>query len=110
LAQHLQTTVAGRQRWHGHRFDFSGAVFDGGNRAGIDVTSGTVLDLTTATFLGGTVDFTGGKFSGGKVDLAGADFSASTVNFTGAKSSGGGVSERLPDGEPFAAAVPASAF
>ncbi|GAA3952140.1 pentapeptide repeat-containing protein [Actinoplanes auranticolor] len=92
IRQHIQPADAdGRPRWHGHLFDLRGAVLDGGDLRGIDVTTGTVLDLTDATFPHGKVDFTRATFSGGTVHLARARLSGGTVNFSGAKFSGGTV-------------------
>ncbi|MFD0802155.1 pentapeptide repeat-containing protein, partial [Streptomonospora algeriensis] len=48
-------------RWRGKNYDFTGAVFDGG-------------DLTGAHFTGGKVSFVGAHFTGGKVDFVGAHF------------------------------------
>lgn len=73
----------GRQpSWQGLNFDFTSAVFDGG-------------DFSGARFSGGTVSFTGARFSGGTVDFSFARCSSGTVSFSDARLSGGTV--LLPD-------------
>ena len=77
--------------WHGHRFDFSGATFDGGSFTGAKFSGGTV-NFRGAMFSGCVVDFRGVMFSGCVVDFGGATFSGDvTVDFGGAKFSGGAV-------------------
>src|SRR6266568_3710486 len=77
IAAHLQRDAAAS--WWGLEFDFTGAVFDGGNFEG-------------ATFHGSKVSFTGARFSGGRVSFENALFSGGEVNFSGAEFSGGEVS------------------
>lgn len=76
--------------WHGHDFDFTGAVFDGGDftRA---IFAGGQVSFDRATFSGGLVSFLGATFSGGQVSFAGASFSGGQVSFGGVKFSGGTV-------------------
>jgi uncharacterized protein YjbI with pentapeptide repeats len=64
--------------WQGLNFDFTGAVFDGG-------------DFSEAKFSGGTVSFNGAEFSGGEVSFHGAKFCGADVSFNNAKFSGGDV-------------------
>src|SRR5690348_1261898 len=64
--------------WQGLNFDFSGAVFDGG-------------DFTDAKFTGGWVDFVGAKFSGGEVSFSRSLFSGGELRFLEAVFSGGTV-------------------
>ncbi|RFC78293.1 pentapeptide repeat-containing protein [Streptomyces sp. AcE210] len=73
--------------WCKSNFDFTGAVFDGGNFS-TSHFRGTV-DFTEATFSGGTVDFIGATFSDGWVTFAGATFSGGAVGFADATFSGG---------------------
>jgi uncharacterized protein YjbI with pentapeptide repeats len=92
-----------RPRWHGHQFDLSGATFDGGSFARIDVRTGTRLDFSGASFAegwtvfngakvsGGTVAFTAATFGGGTVAFSGVTFSDGRVDFLGATFSGGDV-------------------
>ncbi len=80
-----------RERWHGHRFDFTGAVFDGGNLHSIDITTDTVLDFSGATFSGGLLDFSGATFLGGTVDFSGATLPGGGIDFFGATLSSGTV-------------------
>ena len=91
-------------RWHGHRFNLSGAVIDGGNLSVIDVPAGTQLNFRGATFCGNDVAFGGATFSGGwvsffnatftggEVSFFNATFSVGEVSFNGATFSGGTVS------------------
>ncbi|WP_336207619.1 pentapeptide repeat-containing protein [Nonomuraea sp. LPB2021202275-12-8] len=62
--------------WQGHTFDFSDAVFDGGNFSG-------------ARFTDGDVNFSGTKFTGGRVSFDRVEFSGAIVGFLGAEFSGG---------------------
>src|SRR5262245_16345958 len=64
--------------WQGLRFDFTGAVFDGG-------------DFGHARFSGGQVSFVGAKFSSGEVSFDHACFSGGQVSFGSAEFSGGEV-------------------
>jgi hypothetical protein len=88
--------------WQGLNFDFTGAVFDGGDFSFVEFSGGTVsfwhaefsgglaILFDGANFSGGEVDFTGAKFSG-EVSFDGAKFSGATVLFDGANFSGGTV-------------------
>ena len=89
--------------WQGLNFDFTGAVFDGGDFSFCEFSGGTVsywhaefpgglvILFDGANFSGGEVDFTGAKFSGGEVSFDGAKFSGGTVLFDGAQFSAGAV-------------------
>jgi uncharacterized protein YjbI with pentapeptide repeats/membrane protein implicated in regulation of membrane protease activity len=90
IRDHLQPGDG--SRWHGHHFDLTNAVFDGGDLSRIDVAVGTILDFAGATFSDGTVSFTAAMFSGGWVSFAGATFSGGWVGFDGARLAGGTVS------------------
>ncbi|MGX6605989.1 hypothetical protein ACWKSP_28250 [Micromonosporaceae bacterium Da 78-11] len=97
ICEHLQPAgTDDRPRWHAHRFDLRGAVLDGGSLRGIQVTAGTALDLTDATFPSGTVDFGGAVISGGTVSSVGAVMSGGTVTSVGARFSGGAVALSFP--------------
>jgi Pentapeptide repeats (9 copies) len=76
IAAHLQKEAA--VSWQGLNFDFTGAVFDGG-------------DFSGAWFSGGRVDFGGAQFSDGRVDFGGAQFSDGRVDFRRARFCGGTV-------------------
>ncbi|WP_168801538.1 pentapeptide repeat-containing protein [Glycomyces buryatensis] len=89
--------------WHGHDFDFSGAVIDMGNLRQIKITGGLVdfrgaefssgrVNFNKAVFSGGLVDFDGAKFSGGLVDFRAAEVSRGEVSFVRAEFSSGEVS------------------
>src|SRR5215472_5760110 len=88
ITAHLKEDAA--VSWQGLDFDFTGAVFDGGDFSGAQFSGGTV-DFTSAQFSGGTVDFTSAGFSGGRVDFTSAGFSGGRVDFTSAGFSGGRV-------------------
>ena len=77
ITAHLKAGAA--VSWQGLNFDFTGAVFDGG-------------DFTHAVFSGGVVSFGGAEFSGGAVDFSNAEFSGGIFSFNGAEFSGGAVS------------------
>ncbi|MGW4116222.1 pentapeptide repeat-containing protein [Actinosynnema sp. NPDC004786] len=77
--------------WRGHDFDFSGAVFDGGDFAGatfggegrVDFAHATItgtLSFESATFAGGTVSFAHARFTGGGLAFAGARFRGGEVD------------------------------
>ncbi|MGW8528488.1 MULTISPECIES: pentapeptide repeat-containing protein [Nocardiopsidaceae] len=78
-------------RWRGKNFDFTGAVFDGGDLSGAAFPDG-ITSFAGAEFVEGEVNFSGVKFSGGLVDFYGAKFSGSSVRFGGAEFSDSSVS------------------
>jgi hypothetical protein len=67
ITTHLQDDAA--VSWQGLDFDFTGAVFDGGDFAGARFSGGTV-NFGHARFPGSTVTFGGAEFSGGTVDFS----------------------------------------
>lgn len=77
--------------WRGHRFDFSGATFDGGSFH--DVQFSGIVDFSRAQFSGGLVDFSEAEFSG-SVDFIGAQFSGGRVDFTATAFWGGTIGFR----------------
>ena len=79
--------------WQGLNFDFTGAVFDGGDFWCARFSSGRV-SFRSAKFSGGIVDFGSAEFSGAAVDFGGARFSGGTVSFRSAKFSRGIISFR----------------
>jgi uncharacterized protein YjbI with pentapeptide repeats len=85
---HLQ--AGAEVSWQGLDYDFTGAVFDGGDFRGAEFSGGTV-SFTDTKFSGGEVGFERGRFSGGRVDFAGAMFGGGTVSFADAEFSGGEV-------------------
>ncbi len=91
ITAHLQKDTDAAMSWQGLNFDFTGAVFDGGDFAGAEFPGGTVL-FAGATFSGGQVSFAGATFSGSAVDFTVARFSGGTVHFFAAKFSGSQVS------------------
>jgi uncharacterized protein YjbI with pentapeptide repeats len=100
IRDHLQEPDADTA-WCPHDFNFTGAVFDGGNfttshfRGATSFSgatfSGGTLSFRGATFSVGTVNFGRAIFSGGTVDFSRAAFSGATVRFSGAAFSGGTV-------------------
>ncbi len=113
IRDHLRNSVSGAPGlWCGHDFDFTGAVFDGGDFSKAVLSSGTVnfsnatfsegnvnfseavfagseTDFRHAKFSGGWISFSAAKFADGHVDFGHAAFSGSTVDFGGAAFSGG---------------------
>jgi hypothetical protein len=81
IGDHLRPSA--RTNWRDHNFDFTGAVFDGG-------------DLDEAIFTGRRVSFAGAQFTGGVLRLERARFSA-TVSFIDAQFTGGTVDLRGAD-------------
>lgn len=91
VGRHLSLAEDDAASWRGCDFDFTGAVFDGGDLSGANFSGGGVY-FDGATFIGGDVSFGGASFSGGKVSFVGASFSGGKVSFSGASFSGGQVS------------------
>lgn len=101
ITAHLRDHAA--KSWQGLNFDFTGAVFDGGDFSFAEFSGGTVsfwhaefpgrevILFDSANFSGGEVDFTGAHFSGGAVSFDGAQFSGGEVYFTSARFSSGRV-------------------
>jgi hypothetical protein len=87
ITAHLKADAA--VSWQGLNFDFTGAVFDGGD---FDYArfSGGKVNFGDARF-SGEVGFGHVRFSGGEVSFTGAEFAGGTVSF-GARFSGGTVS------------------
>lgn len=76
IRDHLRIDAA--TAWFGHSFDFTGAVFDGGDFSQILVRD--LMDFRGAAFTGGVVDFRDATFGGGRVDLRGARFARGTLD------------------------------
>lgn len=112
VRDHLRLPPGHPRTWQGYDFDFTNAVFDGGDFTGAVFSGGTVsfrgavfsegiADFRSAVFSGATVDFgraefSGGgvrfheaTFSGGRIDFGEAQFSSGTVDFAGAEFTGG---------------------
>lgn len=66
--------------WQGHSFDFTGAVFDGGQFRGIDLVAGH-LNFNEARFNAGEVDFRYSRLGTATVSFRRARFNGGTVNF-----------------------------
>ncbi|WP_328543486.1 MULTISPECIES: pentapeptide repeat-containing protein [unclassified Streptomyces] len=76
--------------WCRNNFNFTGAIFDGGDFSTSHFRETVSFD--GATFSGGTVSFDGATFSDGTVTFDRATFNDGTVTFTRATFSGGTVS------------------
>lgn len=88
ITEHLRDTAP--IPWQGCDFDFTGAVFDGGNFYEA-VFSGGLVSFSGAVFAGGRVSFGGAQISGGAMTFGGAKFAGGEVSFRGAKVSDGGL-------------------
>ncbi|MEV1071701.1 pentapeptide repeat-containing protein [Micromonospora parva] len=90
IGRHLRLAEEEPTSWRGLDFDFTGAVFDGGDFS--DATfSGGLVSFDRATFSGGEVSFDRATFSGGLVSFDRATFSGGEVSFDSATFSGGRV-------------------
>ncbi|MEU4476184.1 pentapeptide repeat-containing protein [Micromonospora sp. NPDC023888] len=90
VGRHLRLGEDDGASWCGYDFDFTGAVFDGGDLSGARFSGGQV-SFDSATFSGGSVSFGGAAFAGGKVSFGGAAFAGGDVSFEAATFSGGDV-------------------
>lgn len=90
IREHLLLADDRPHSWQGHNFDFTNAVFDGGDFSDVQFSGGR-LSFRSARFEGGTVNFNDAEFGDGRVDFGGAVFSGGTVNFRGARFDGGRV-------------------
>ncbi|MEU4686463.1 pentapeptide repeat-containing protein [Streptomyces xinghaiensis] len=91
IHHHLRLAADSPNSWQGHSFDFSNAVFDGGDWSRIKI-SGNQVSFDGAEFSGGRVSFGDANFSDSDISFYRADFSAGKVSFLGAKSDGGWIS------------------
>jgi uncharacterized protein YjbI with pentapeptide repeats len=85
ISAHLKDS--GAMSWQGLNFDFTGAVFDGGDFSGAKFTGGTVT-FRDAEFTSGEVTFRDAEFTGGEISFYGATFSDGEVSFERAKFAG----------------------
>ncbi|WP_432920729.1 pentapeptide repeat-containing protein [Microbispora sp. CA-135349] len=76
--------------WQGHDFDFTGAVFDGGEFEDARFTAGRV-SFRNAQFRSGVVSFRGTVFAGAVVSFQDARFADCMVSFEGAHVTAGAV-------------------
>ncbi|MEU3457655.1 hypothetical protein ABZ671_29240 [Micromonospora sp. NPDC006766] len=91
IGRHLRLADDNATSWRGYDFDFTGAVFDGGDLADVTFSGGRV-SFAEAQFIAGRSYFAGAVFSGGQVSFAKAVFAGMEVSFDGAVFSGGRVS------------------
>ncbi|WP_017582009.1 pentapeptide repeat-containing protein [Nocardiopsis valliformis] len=80
-------------RWRGKNYDFSQAVFDGGNFAGARFTGGRV-NFRGATFAGGHVNLIETRFTDAQVSFIDTRFTGGVVYFSEARFHGGQVEFR----------------
>jgi len=76
--------------WHGYDFDFTSAVFDGGDFAGA-VFSNSAVGFEYAHFARGVTSFRGADFTGGEVSFRAAQFAEGTVCFDNAQVNAGAI-------------------
>jgi len=106
ITAHLREDAA--VSWQGLDFDFTGAVFDGGDFYDAGFSGGTVrfagagfaaeeVSFNYARFCGADVTFYDASFSGATVRFDWADFSGGTVSFIRARFSAGAVTFRSAD-------------
>ncbi|MEU5725048.1 pentapeptide repeat-containing protein [Micromonospora sp. NPDC047738] len=91
IVRHLRVAEEEATSWRDLDFDFTGAVFDGGDFSNVTFSGGTV-SFAGVTFGGERVSFARVAFSGGAVSFDGATFSSGAVLFNSATFSGGDVS------------------
>lgn len=91
ISRHLRLSEDEPTSWRGLDFDFTGAVFDGGDFSGVTFSAGTV-SFAGATFCGGRTSFTKATFGGGSVSFEEATFSSGRVYLSDATFAGGNVS------------------
>ncbi|SIM82464.1 Pentapeptide repeat-containing protein [Micromonospora cremea] len=84
IGAHLRLPDEFSTSWRGHDFDFTGAVFDGGDLS-MSTFAGGRASFTRARFAGGEVSFDRASFAGGEVSFEVAEFIAGSVSFTSAK-------------------------
>ena len=80
VRDHLRLPADHEHSWQDCDFDFTGAVFDGGDLSRAHF-AGARVSFRGARFSGGRVFFRHATFSGGKADFAYATFSGSVVDF-----------------------------
>jgi uncharacterized protein YjbI with pentapeptide repeats len=91
IAEHLRDHSAGKSliHWGDCRFDFTGAVFDGGDLSGIEIRGGT-MNFERATFNSATVSFQHAKITNdGHLILNNANFNRCAVTFRDIQLAGG---------------------
>jgi hypothetical protein len=76
IRDHLRVDAA--VPWFGHSFDFTGAVFDGGDFSQTLIRDR--MDFRRARFIGGIVDFRDATFAGAGLDLTEAQFTGGTLD------------------------------
>ncbi|MEO3776033.1 hypothetical protein ABGB16_04080 [Micromonospora sp. B11E3] len=102
IGRHLRLILGDPTSWRGLDFDFTGAVFDGGDFSNVTFSGGRVsfegatfsagrVRFNRSTFSGGEVSFRGSTFGGGEVVFGGSTFSGGLVSFEGATFGGGEV-------------------
>jgi Pentapeptide repeats (9 copies) len=82
IGDHLRPG-AGTVLWQDCRFDFRGAVFDGGNFSFMEIPKGCVLNFLETTFVAGRNEFQGCRFTGGLANFWHVNFAGGTIYFHG---------------------------
>jgi hypothetical protein len=113
ITDHLhQTRKSAVPGWHGHRFDFEGAVFDGASFHFLHLPKETFLNFLHCHFVGGLNQFqqlnlTGGgvnlwetEVSGGELIFHGIHLEDGFLSFGNSRFSGGSIDFRSLDPEP----------
>jgi hypothetical protein len=88
---HREGNAAG-PGWHGHRFNFVGAVFDGAYFAFMHIPKGTLLNFLRCRFVAGSNEFQGLEVDGGIVNLYEVEVSGGDLALWGAHVSNGTLS------------------
>jgi hypothetical protein len=78
-------------RWRGKNFDFTGAVFDGGDFIGCHFTGGKVSFSETLFIPGSSFSFEQCHFSGATVSFRNCTFAGKSIDFTNIKSKSGNI-------------------
>ncbi|MFD5557668.1 pentapeptide repeat-containing protein [Streptomyces sp. NPDC127068] len=92
IGDHYRIPQGAHRSWQGCDLNLTAVTIDGPiDLSGASFSGGTV-SFDRASFSGGTVFFNGASFSGGTVSFNGASFSGGTVSFGNASFSGGTVS------------------
>lgn len=84
IGQRLRANPTKGLTWHGHNFDFTGAVIDGADLQDAKFTGGLV-NFSNTRFPAGSVYFHRSQFLGGRVSFSGAVFSGGSVSFFAAR-------------------------
>lgn len=82
VSTHLQE--GSKVSWQGHKLDFTGAIFDGGDFSRC-IFRDAAISFANAHFVDGVTEFVRAKFKSGDVNFNGSTFEGGTVDFLGAE-------------------------